>query len=48
MLLQEKLDGGSDGISARDVWQNLEKDLRSVRYSYREIAKAIAANDESK
>ena len=47
-LVQERLDAGYEGISARDVWQQLPSDLKSVRHSYRQISRAMAANDDSK
>lgn len=47
-LIRERLDTGYSGISARDVWLNLDKHVTAVRNTYREIAKAIAANDDSK
>ncbi len=45
MLIQERLDAGYEGISAREVWLNLDDDLKSVRHTYRQVANAIAAND---
>ena len=47
-LVQERLDAGYEGVSARDVWQSLPTELKSVRHSYRQISKALAANDDSK
>ncbi len=44
-LIQERLNDGYEGISAREVWQQLDSDLKSVRHIYRQVAKAIAAND---
>lgn len=44
-LIQERLSEGYEGISAREVWQQLDPDLKSVRHTYRQVAKAIAAND---
>jgi hypothetical protein len=44
-LIQERLDAGYEGISAREVWLRLDGDLKSVRHTYRQIATAIAAND---
>lgn len=44
-LIQERLDAGYGGISAREIWQSLDSDLKSVRHTYRQVAKAIAAND---
>lgn len=44
-LIQERLDAGYEGISAREVWLQLDGDLKSVRHTYRQIATAIAAND---
>lgn len=44
-LIQERLSGGYEGISAREVWQQLDTDLKAVRHTYRQVAKAIAAND---
>lgn len=44
-LVQERLDAGYEGISARDVWLHLDDDLRSVRHIYRQVAKVLAAND---
>ena len=44
-LIQERLDAGYEGISAREVWLHLDDDLKSVRHTYRQVAKAIAAND---
>jgi len=44
-LIRERLDAGFEGISAREVWQTLDSDLKTVRHTYRQVAKAIAAND---
>jgi hypothetical protein len=44
-LIQERIDDGFEGISAREVWQKLDGNLKSVRHTYRHIAKAVAAND---
>ena len=44
-LIRERLDAGYSGISAREVWRRLDSGVTSVRNTYREIAKAIAAND---
>jgi len=44
-LIQGRLDAGYEGISAREVWQQLDGDLKTVRHTYRLVAKAIAAND---
>lgn len=46
-LIQARLDAGYEGISAREVWQSLSSDLKSVRYTYHHLAKALAANDDS-
>ena len=45
-LVQERLDAGYEGVSARDVWQSLPTELKSVRHSYRQISRALAANDD--
>lgn len=47
-LIQERIEAGYEGISAREVWQNLSNDLKSVRHTYWQVAKAIAANNDSK
>jgi len=47
-LIQERLDAGYEGISAREVWQSLSSDLASVRHTYRKVAKILAANDDLK
>lgn len=47
-LIQERLGAGYEGISAREIWLNLDEDLKSVRHTYRQVAKAIAANDDTK
>lgn len=44
-LIRERLDAGFEGISAREVWQTLDSDLKTVRHTYRQVARAIAAND---
>lgn len=44
-LLQERQDAGFDGLSAREVRQTLDGDLKSVRHSFRYIGAAVAAND---
>ena len=44
-LIRERLDAGYEGISAREVWQQLDGDLKTIRHTYRQVAKAIAAND---
>ena len=44
-LIQERLGAGYEGISAREVWQQLDGDLKTIRHTYRQVAKAIAAND---
>lgn len=44
-LIRERLDAGFEGMSARELWQNLDSDLKAVRHTYRQVAKAIAAND---
>ena len=44
-LIQERFEAGYEGVSARDVWQRLDTDLKSVRHSYRQVAKAMAANE---
>lgn len=46
-LIQERREAGDDGISAREVWQRLDSDLKSVRHTYRRVAQAIAANDDT-
>ena len=46
-LVQERLDAGYEGVSARDVWQSLPTELKSVHHSYRQISWALAANDDS-
>lgn len=45
-LLQERQDAGFEGLSAREVRQMLDGDLKSVRHSFRYIGAAIAANDQ--
>lgn len=47
-LIRERLDAGYEGISAREVWMQLDDDLKSVRHTYRQVSKAIAANDDLK
>ncbi|WP_434514327.1 TniQ family protein [Dechloromonas sp. ARDL1] len=44
-LIRERFDAGFEGMSAREVWQTLDSDLKTVRHTYRQVAKAIAAND---
>jgi hypothetical protein len=44
-LIQERFEAGYEGVSARDVWQRLDTDLKSVRHGYRQVAKAMAANE---
>lgn len=44
-LIQGRQEAGYEGISAREVWQHLDDELKTVRHTYRHIAKAIAAND---
>jgi hypothetical protein len=44
-LIRERFDAGFEGMSAREVWQNLDSQLKTVRHTYRRVAKAIAAND---
>lgn len=44
-LVQERLEAGYEGVSARDVWARLDDELKSVRHTYRYVAKAVAAND---
>lgn len=43
-LIQDRRDEGYSGISAREVWQEVDADLRSVRHSYRVISTAVAKN----
>ncbi|MBP6019714.1 MAG: hypothetical protein KA735_09490 [Burkholderiaceae bacterium] len=42
-LLQERQDADVGGLSAREVRQTLDGDLKSVRHSFRYIGAAIAA-----
>lgn len=44
-LLQERREAGHLGMSAREVWYQLDGDPKSVRNSYRHIGAAVAAND---
>ncbi len=44
-LLRERREAGYTGMSAREVWYQLEGDVKSVRYSYTHIRAAVAAND---
>ncbi len=44
-LIRERLYAGYEGISAREVWQQLDGNLKTIRHTYRQVAKAIAAND---
>ena len=44
-LIQERFEAGYEGVSARDIWLRLDTDLKSVRHSYRQVAKAMAANE---
>ena len=45
LQIRERLNAGYEGISAREVWQQLDGDLKTIRHTYRQVAKAIAAND---
>ncbi|WP_263769199.1 hypothetical protein [Propionivibrio soli] len=44
-LVQERLEEGYEGISAREIWARLDDELKSVRHTYRHVAKAVVAND---
>jgi len=44
-LIRERLDAGFEGISAREVWQHLDSELKAARHTYRQVAQAIAASD---
>lgn len=44
-LLQERLEAGYEGLSAREVLLTLPADLKSVRNVYRHIGEVVAAND---
>lgn len=44
-LIQERRDAGYEGMSAREVWHQLEGGIKSVRHTYRFIGTAVAAND---
>jgi len=44
-LIEERLDAGYEGISAREIRRHLDGDLKSVRHLYGHVAEAMAAND---
>lgn len=45
VILQDRREAGFEGLSAREVWQRIDDDVKSVRHTYRHIDTAIAAND---
>jgi len=46
-LLQERLEEGYEGMSARDVLPRVDSELKAVRNMYRVISEVVAANDSN-